>query len=66
MGTPAHILFGFGRRSVKRRAGGPAVGHVDIQGRTILVCRQYVRSPDYSLELARSKTENLVGQMPIP
>ena len=28
--------------------------------------RQYVRNPDCSLELTRSKTENSVGQVSIP
>ncbi len=39
---------------------------LDIQSRTISVCRQYVRNPDGSLELTRPKTENSVRLVSIP
>lgn len=40
--------------------------NVDIQSRTISVSKEYVRNPDGSLELTRTKTENSVRLVSIP
>ena len=41
-------------------------GDVDIQNKTISVCKQYVRNPDGSLELTRPQAENSMRPVSIP
>ena len=40
--------------------------NVDIQSRTISVSKEYIRNPDGSLELTRTKTENSVRLVSLP